>query len=60
MEAPESYQKNFKNLRVKIIEPAIKELSKKDNWIIEWKPIKNGRKVVMLEFTFSHHPENFL
>ncbi|CAI3957407.1 replication initiation protein [Commensalibacter papalotli (ex Botero et al. 2024)] len=60
MEAPESYQKNFKNLRVKIIEPAIKELSEKDNWIIEWKAIKNGRKVVILEFTFSHHPENFL
>ncbi|CAI3960895.1 Protein involved in initiation of plasmid replication (PDB:2Z9O) [Commensalibacter communis] len=60
MEISEGYKKTFGLLRKKIIEPAIKELSEKDNWIIEWKPIKNGRKVAMLEFTFSHYPEKFL
>jgi len=60
MEVPKSYQKNFGIINQKIIEPAIKELSEKDNWIIEWKPIKNGRKVAMLEFVFSHHPEKIL
>lgn len=52
MEAPKSYQKNFKDLRVKIIEPAIKELSEKDYWEIKWKATKNGKKISMLEFTF--------
>lgn len=53
MEASESYKKNFKDLRVKIIEPAVKELTEKDGWIIDWHPVKKGRRVVKLEFYFK-------
>lgn len=60
MEISESYKKTFGLLRKKIIEPAIKELSEKDNWDIEWKSIKNGRKISMLEFIFFHYEKNHL
>jgi len=60
MEISESYKKTFGLLRKKIIEPAIKELSEKDNWDIEWKSIKNGRKISMLEFIFFHYKKNHL
>jgi plasmid replication initiation protein len=53
MEAPETYRKNFKDLRVKIIEPAVKELTEKDSWVIDWHPVKKGRRVVKLEFYFK-------
>lgn len=53
MEAPETYRKNFKDLRVKIIEPAVKELTEKDGWIIDWHPVKKGRRVAKLEFYFK-------
>ena len=36
MEATESYRKNFSLLRKWVIEPAVKELTEKDNWLIEW------------------------
>jgi len=58
MEVPNSYKKDFRNLRIRVIEPAISELSKKDNLIIEWKPTKNGgRKLTGLEFTFKQNPQ---
>lgn len=54
MDAPETYRKNFKNLRNRTIIPAIKELSKKIKMKIDWKPKKaGGRKVTGLEFVFS-------
>lgn len=60
METPESYKLNFKDLRARIIEPAVKELTNKDHWIIDWKTIKKGRKVVMLEFNFNRNPQQDL
>ena len=53
MEATEKQQSDFGKLRTKIIEPAIKELTEKDGWIIEWKPIKAGRKVKAVRFDFQ-------
>nr|WP_230580727.1 replication initiation protein [Xenorhabdus bovienii] len=52
METAESYKTNFGQVKRKIIEPAVKELTEKDNWMIDWKSIKLGRKVVRLEFWF--------
>ncbi|MDI2113901.1 replication initiation protein [Commensalibacter nepenthis] len=52
MESTPTHQRSFAELRRKIIEPAIKELSNKDYWTIEWKAIKKGRKVSMIEFKF--------
>lgn len=53
MDATEKQRENFAKIRTVIIEPAVKELIEKDGWIIEWKPIKAGRKVKILRFDFS-------
>lgn len=60
MEATESYRKNFNNLKKWIIEPAIKELSEKDGWLIQWEARKSGRKVVTLMFKFERNPQGSL
>jgi plasmid replication initiation protein len=60
MDATEKQKSDFAALRRKIIEPAIKELTDKDNWLIEWQPIKAGRKVVKLRFTFQRNPQQSL
>jgi plasmid replication initiation protein len=44
--------KRFYNFKIRVIEPAIKELKEKSNLIINWKPIKSGKKIKQLEFVF--------
>jgi plasmid replication initiation protein len=60
MEATESYKANFGLLRKWVIEPAIKELTEKDNWLIEWEARKRGRKVATLLFKFQRNPQGSL
>lgn len=60
METPEGYKANFKILRQRVIEPAVKELRDKDSWIIDWQPIKTGRKVTAIRFTFMRDPQGKL
>ncbi len=60
MEAPEAYKANFKNIRVFIIEPAIKEISENDGWIIKFSYTKLGRKVDKLTFKFEKDPQGNL
>jgi plasmid replication initiation protein len=61
MEVPKTYEKNFKDLRNRVIEPAIKELQGKDNWIIQWEgKKKGGRKITGLEFRFKRNPQQSL
>lgn len=43
----------FYNLRMRVIEPAIKELQEKSNLVIKWKPIKSGKTIKQLEFIFK-------
>lgn len=57
MSATEKQAANFNNIRRRIIEPAVKELVTKDEWLIDWKPIKRGRKVVQLQFRFARNPQ---
>ena len=45
MESPKVTEKNFQLLRKRIIEPAVKELTEKDGWLIEWEAVKSGRRV---------------
>ena len=59
MDAPPSMI-DFGQCKRRIIEPAVRELIEKDNWLIEWKPIKAGRKVKALRFTFSRNPQGQL
>lgn len=60
MGAPATYKANFKDCRRWVIEPAVKELCEKDNWFIEWNPIKTGRKVTALRFEFNRDPQGIL
>lgn len=60
MEVAESHKKNFSDLRRWVIEPAIKELTEKDNWLIEWEARKRGRRVATLLFKFQRNPQGTL
>lgn len=60
MDATEKQRANFNNIRRRMIEPAVKELAQKDSWLIQWEPIKTGRKVARLRFTFVKDPQQSL
>jgi plasmid replication initiation protein len=60
MGATAKQMQNFAKIRTKIIEPAVKELREKDDWIIEWEPIKAGRKVRAVRFKFKRDPQQRL
>jgi plasmid replication initiation protein len=57
MDATEKQRADFNNIRRRIIEPAVKELIEKDGWLIEWAPIKAGRKVAKVRFEFKRDPQ---
>lgn len=59
MDAPPSLS-DFGQVKRRIIEPAVKELTEKDGWLIQWQPIKAGRKVKALRFTFMRDPQGQL
>lgn len=56
-DAPASCRANFKDLRRRVIEPAVKELREKDGLLLEWEPTKAGRKVTGLVFKFRPDPQ---
>lgn len=60
MDATEKQRSDFNNIKRRIIEPAVKELQEKDGWLIQWIPIKAGRKVASLRFTFMRNPQQSL
>jgi len=60
METTTTHKKNFNQLLTKIIQPAIKELTEKDGWIINFSSSKLGRKVNSLKFVFTKNPQPLL
>ena len=52
LEIKNEYQR-FYDLKRRVIEPAVNELSEKSNLTIKWKSIKLGRSIKQLEFKFS-------
>jgi plasmid replication initiation protein len=60
MDAPASLRGDFGNLRMRVIEPAVKELRDKSAMLIAWEAIKSGRKVIELEFRFEIDPQGRL
>lgn len=58
LEIPDSYKYN--DIRKQIITPSVEELVKKDHWLIQWRPIKQGRAVTAIEFTFNRDPQQDL
>jgi plasmid replication initiation protein len=60
MEVPDSYQKNFREIRRRVIEPAVQELITKNNMLITWTTQTAGRKVIGLDFKFKPNPQQSL
>jgi len=54
LEIPDSYK--YDDIKRQVIEHAVNELVKKDHWGIQWRPIKKGRAVTAIEFTFNREP----
>lgn len=59
METPASLS-DFGQIRRRVIDAAIAELTQKDGWLIEYKTIKRGRKVTGLRFEFGRNPQQSL
>lgn len=57
METPLTYRKDFGAIKRRVIEPAVKEIREKDGLKIIWEPIKAGRKVKELLFTFPREQQ---
>lgn len=61
MEAPPSCRKDFKSLRLRVIEPSVKAIQEHAGLKIEWTPIRSGaRRVTSLEFRFGKDPQGRL
>ena len=61
MEAPPSCRKDFKSLRVRVIEPSIKAITQHAGLKVEWSPIRSGaRRVTSVEFRFGPDPQGKL
>lgn len=60
MDAKDSQRSNFKELRKRVIEPAVAELIEKNGLLIEWETVTQGRKVVGLDFKFRQNPQSDL
>ena len=60
MEANDKQKADFAKMRTRMIEPAVKELTDKDGWLIDWTTIKAGRRVVSLRFRFVRNPQGRL
>jgi plasmid replication initiation protein len=60
MDVPESYKKDFKSIRTRVIEPAVAELVEKNNMLITWEMQRAGRKVIGLDFKFGTNPQRSL
>nr|WP_031942569.1 replication initiation protein [Paracoccus marcusii]AGL12894.1 replication protein [Paracoccus marcusii] len=54
METPKSYRANFAQTRRFVIEPALAELAAKTNITAKVEPIRRGRKIDRLRFTFEN------
>lgn len=58
MDVPDSYRKDFKAIRCRVIEPSVLELTRKNRMLIEWSTVKEGgRKVTGIEFRFGQNPQ---
>lgn len=61
MEVPPSCRKDFKALRIRVIEPSIAAITAKSSMLVEWKPLRAGsRRVTGLEFRFAPDPQGRL
>ncbi len=53
LDVPDSHKKDFRNFRVRVLEKAHKDIHKHTSLKYEWEPIKKGRAVCGIKFTFN-------
>jgi plasmid replication initiation protein len=54
LSVPESFRKDFKEFRTRVLEPAHREITEKTSLAFTWEPIRKGlRKVDAVHFTFG-------
>lgn len=53
LNTPESFRKDFRNFRLRVLEKAHKDITKSTELFYEWEPIKQGRAVIAVRFTFG-------
>jgi plasmid replication initiation protein len=53
MELTEKQKSNFGYIRRRILEPAIEEISQKSHFIINYRAIKKGRRIVFINFVYA-------
>lgn len=53
LDTPPSCQADFKSFRVRIIEKAYKDICEKTSFYFEWYPVKAGRSVEAIKFSFG-------
>jgi plasmid replication initiation protein len=54
LNTPESFRANFKDFRRWVLEKAHKDIHEKTKLKFEWEPMKFGRSVTQIRFTFGH------
>lgn len=57
---PPSSLSDFGQIKRRVIEPAVRELMEKDGWLIQWRPVKAGRRVAAVHFDFKRDPQGRL
>lgn len=60
LDVPESFKKDFRNFRLRVLEKAHKDIHKLTLLKYEWEPIKKGRSVVAIRFIFSDGKESIV
>lgn len=58
LEIPEKYR--FADIKRRVIETAVDELNLKADLVVQWKPVKRGRAVASLDFSFIENPQQQL
>lgn len=53
LSTPESFRKDFRNFRLRVLEKSYKDITEKTTLRYEWETIKQGRSVESVRFTFG-------
>lgn len=53
LQTPKTHRTNFKNFRLRALEPAHKDITEKTSLKFSWEEVKTGKKVTAVKFTFK-------
>lgn len=61
LDTPKSFRKDFRQMRIQILEPTHKEINTSTSLEFDWEPVKKGlRKVIAIKFIFDIRKTKFL